>query len=372
MQPTEQAREDMILELCALAGDFPVSLLDCLSGSKEWSKQTVARLVQQDKLIRRYKHDNIKSLRLTKKGRDLLLRVNRERFCNLLEGAGATRIRQTDLPRRLRFHSMAAVFLMMLDTGVTVHRDEKADIFGKDYWERGPTSVLKQWSPPCFYISLEIKQQGYETLRIRNTRTAGVLFTEALSPYLVYNTCAAPIRWSSISEQKMSGIIEGTLRGWKLPVSDPAGLMFGDSMDTLFRLINSGGGIKRRSYYVDGTFPDFYFVPISEDGKLMLRLLCSEQARQRIAGRLSVGLTKPRYTKYVLDAVLDGKSVLFAWDLNMVRLKYFREGLQYEQDKGIVFCMDFQAPALKSLFGELAEIRVIGRDIFAKELRDGS
>jgi len=361
----------MILELCALSADLPASLLDMLAGSKRWTKDTVSQLVK-NKMIRRYRKDKIRSLRLTKKGRDILLRTNRERFCTLLEGAGETRFRKTDLPARTRMHRLAGVYLLMMEAGVAVHRDEKADIFGELPWDTDPTSVLERWSVPCFYSSVEIKAQGDDLIRIKGTRALGALFTEAPSPYLVYNTGSMPLKWSEKSEQKLSGVIQGTLNIWQLDGSEPHGIMVGNDMEVLLKLLTSDGGNRRHFYRVDGSYPVFHFIPLDQNGKLLLRLLCDETAKRRITKRLVEDFAPAEYHLFSCDALDGDRPVLFAWDLDMVKLRHCRDGIEQEGGWGLVICMDFQADFLRSYFGTLSEIRPLGDETFWKELFNGT
>ena len=51
--------------------------------------------------------------------------------------------------------------------------------------------------------------------------------------------------------------------------------------------------------------------------------------------------------------------VLFAYDLNMVNLRKFKNGLEMFEERGIVVCFEFQRKVLEEYFGELAEVVVI-------------
>lgn len=361
----------MILELCALSADVPASLLDKLEGSKRWTKDIVGQLVK-DKMIRRYQKDKIKSLRLTKKGRDILLEADRDRFCTLLDGAGAKRFRKTDLPVRIRQHRLAAVYLLMMRAGVAIHRDEKADIFGELPWDANPASVLKKWSVPCFYSSVEIKTHGEELNKIKGTRAMGALFTESPSPYLVYHTGSVPLKWSEKSEQRISGVVEGTLVNWKLRVSKPRGLMIGDDMAVLPKLLTSDGGHRNYYYKVDDAYTVFNFIPMDQHGNLLLRLLCNEDAKRRINERLMADFEPAEYHKFHCDALDGNLPVLFAWDMDMVKLRSYRNGLERNEARGMVLCMEFQADAMREYFGNLAEIRLLDTEEFRREMFYGT
>lgn len=361
----------MILELCALSADFPASLLDRLTGSSQWTQKTVCQLIKNNMIRRLYK-DKLRSLRLTSKGRKTMLEENRERYCMLLDGAGATRFRKADPVTRTRLHRMAGVYLLMLEAGVAVHRDEKADIFRDQHSDADPASVLERWSVPCFYSSVEVKTQGDDIIRIKGTRAVGALFTDAPSSYLVYNTGNLPMRWSEKAEQKLSGVIQGALNDWQIETSEISGIMAGNDMEVLLRLLTSDGGYNNKFYKVDNAYQIIHFVPIDQNGKLMLRLLCCESAKQRISERLMASFTPPGHYIFACDAKDNDRPVLFAWDLDMKKLIRFKQGLETEKENGLVVCMDFQAGILQKYFGNLAEIRPLDSELFKKELLNGS
>jgi hypothetical protein len=368
--PQTQARGDLILELCALSADVPVSLLSKLSGSERWTRDTVGQLVKA-KMIRRCNKDKIKSIRLTKKGKDILLEADRERFCNLLEGAGATRFRKTDLPFRARQHRLAGVYLLLMQANIAIHRDDKADIFGTLPWKTDTASVLAKWAVPSFYSSVEIKAQGKELIRIKGTRAMGALFTKSPSPFIVYHTGAMPLKWSEKSEHKLAGVVEGTLINWKLPSASPRGLMVGDSMEVLPKLLTSDGGFRHYYYKVDNAYGVFNFIPQGWGGRVMLTLLIHERLRQGFAGNLMSGFESADYHIFACDAMDGKRPVLFAWDLDMVKLWRFKNGVEETGEPGLVLCMDFQSGALRSYFGNLAEIRVFDWEPILKGVLDG-
>lgn len=349
----EEAREDVLLELIALCSDFPYTLLDWLPGSREWTGKIVRALIR-DKLIRRYKNNGVTSLRLTKKARTMLLSANYQRFHGLVDGAGELRARKTDVVSRRRTHTIAVVLLYMIIANVEVFKDNKPELFsGISY---GHSEQLKI---STFYTSIEVKSQGRDFIRINATRAVGVLFTPSWDTYLIYNTGAGLLKWSSKSEQKLSGIVEGLLAQRKVHLQEIKGIMFGDSMQTALELLNSTGGFKRQYYRVDDTFPALHYIPLNGQGQIVLRLLCEARIQKQLSTRLLHGMEQPAYPRYVCDAIHSGKVVLLAFDFDFVRLKHFKNGLELFNEQGIVFCFDFQAEVLKSYFGNLAEIRTL-------------
>jgi hypothetical protein len=301
----------------------------------------------------------------------MLLQADRERFGLLLEGAGLLRAQKSDLRSRMRQHKLAGVYLLLMQANIAIHRDEKADIFGILPWQTDTSSVLERWSVPCFYSSVEIKAQGKELIRIKGTRAMGALFTKSPAPFIVYHTGAMPLKWSEKSEHKLAGVVEGTLINWKLPSASPRGLMVGDNMEVLPKLLTSDGGFRHYYYKVDNAYEVFNFIPQGWGGRVMLTLLIHERLRQGFVGRLISGFDTAEYHIFACDAMDCKRPVLFAWDLDMVKLWRFKNGIEETGEPGLVLCMDFQAGALRSYFGDLAEIRVFDWEPILKGVLDG-
>ena len=350
MEEYWEAREDTLLNLAALCGDLPIKLLDLLSGSPEWTRKTASAL-RADKLLARHRKNGVPSLRLTKKGRELLLRASPERFSPIFTEAYLSRCRKSDPISVERLHRMAAVYLLLLRAGVHIYPDEKPAIC---------SSVSSVQLPyPVFYSSLEIKGQGIESTRIKATRAAGVLFTSAEESYLVYHTGSSPLKWSAKAEQKLIGAVNGIRIRLGLPPSECKGLMLGSSMDTALSLLQSEGGNRRQYFRLDGTFPVMRYAPCDENGIRLLRSFCRPHAHKEFIRGLSQGSEAASAFPFDCDGTQDGLPVLFACDLNLERIRRYKTGLELFGKRGAVYCFDFQARCLSAYFGVLAEICLI-------------
>ena len=354
-------REDAVLGLTALCGDLPANLLSLLPGSVEWTKRIVSALVK-DGLLKRHQKNNVSSLRLTKKGRELLSRVDPERFSPIFTEAYLSRCRKSSPTGVERIHRMAEIFLLMLRVGVSVYPDEKPGLFS----DNPTTGVVPVY--PSFYSSIEIKSKGGELTRIQATRAAGVLLAGPDDIYLVYHTGSAPLKWSSKAEQKMMGVIKGMLLGRGISVSEVKAIMIGADMGTASLLMRSEGGVRRQYFRPDGTFSALHYIPSNQSGIPMLRLFCKPDTREAIAARLRAGREAPFTPRYDCDAVEDGKAVLFAHEFDMERLRRYRNGLEMFGESGILHCFDFQAECLRERFAGLAEVRPIDSQTIWKEL----
>jgi hypothetical protein len=230
---------------------------------------------------------------------------------------------------------------------------------------------MVKWSTPCFYSSIELKSKGSELIRIQATRAVGALFCGNLDAYLVYNTGASVLKWSGKAEQKLMGVVEGVLASCNLETGAVGGIMFGTDMETMCKLMTSDGGYRRQYYKPDDTFPVFHYIPLSAHGKLMMSLLCSRDKRDELRRRLGTGL-QAAARRYPVDGLDGDTGVLFGWELDMAKLRRFKNGLEITGERGCVLCFDFQAEALRRYFDGVAEIESLDSAILMKELVNGN
>ena len=353
-----EVREDTLLGLTALCGDLPVKLLPLLPGSAEWTRKTVA-VLRADKLIRRHHKNGVSSLRLTKKGRELLIWAHPNRFQPVFTEAYLSRCRKSDPASVERIHRIAAVYLLMFRAGIRFYPDGKPPFYHMD--------TSNGFSEPTFYSSLEIKALGLESTRIKATRAAGLLMgTE--QPFLVYHTGAAPLKWSSKAEQKLTGAVKGILIGQGIAVPEIQGLMIGTDMDTALLLLQSEGGNRRQYFRLDGSFSAMHYLPCDGNGIQLLRLLCQPGLRKQIAGKLRSGYEKSMAFPFDNDASVAGNPVLFAHEFDLERLKRYKTGLELFGKQGIVVCFDFQADCLNEYLAGSAQLHPLDSAAIWKEV----
>lgn len=358
MAEVSEVREDTLLGLTALCGDLPTKLLTLLPGSTEWTRKTVLSL-RAGKLLMRHHKNGVSSLRLTKKGRELLIRADPERFRPVFTETYLSRCRKSDPVSVERLHRTAAAYLLMFRAGVRLYPDEKPP-----FYQLGNTP---DFSVPAFYSSLEIKTQGLESIRINAARAVGLLMGEEQTA-LVYHTGAAPLKWSSKAEQKLMGAVKGILMRQRVPVSEVEGLTIGTNMGTALNLLQSEGGNRRQYFRLDGTFPVMRYLPCNENGIRLLRLLCHPASSRRLIDKLQSRYDAPVAFPFDSDATIDGAPVLFAYDFDLERIKRFRTGLELFGKQGHAVCFDFQADCLERYLGKAARLHLLDPAAIWKEV----
>jgi len=179
-----------ILELIAVSGDLPCSLIDRFEYSQRNMYRIIGRLIDAG-LIKKYRKDKIASLRLTKKGEVYLQSSNMERFGEFEKSAD-----KSDKEKRLRLHRIASTYVAMRNAGIKFFNDEKPNVFTAD--EEHEYEITE----PVFYSSLDIKQCGLECVKVGYCRAVGVVLTKEDTGFVVYHSRNALMKWSSKSEQK--------------------------------------------------------------------------------------------------------------------------------------------------------------------------
>ena len=349
MAEISEVREDTLLGLTALCGDLPIKLLTLLPGSTEWTRKTVLSL-RAGKLLMRHHKNGVSSLRLTRKGRELLLRADPARFRPVFTETYLSRCRKSDPVSVERLHRTAAAYLLMFRAGVRLYPDEKPP-----FYQLGNTP---DFSVPAFYSSLEIKPQGLESTRIKAARAVGLLMGKERAA-LVYHTGATPLKWSSKAEQKLMGAVKGILIRQRIPLSEIEGLMIGANMETALSLLQSDGGNRRQYFWLDGAFPVMHYLPCDENGIRLLQLLCRPASHKRLAEVLRSRYEAPVAFPFDSDASLDGNPVLFACDFDLERIKRFKTGLELFGKQGHAVCFDFQADCLERYLGRTVQLHLL-------------
>jgi len=338
-----------LLSLIAISGDFPAEVLGSL-GSLSY-KQKLITALKQERMITVYNKDGLKSYRLTAKAKRELLSVNSSRFEFYLTGNAETNLYRGDVTRRLRLHRIAQVFVMMQKSGVRIYRDEKTPLFTRSVFSVESVGSVNTVTlkTPTFYDSREIKSIGLEAIKIKNSRSVGILITEKTA-YIVFNTLDTLLKWESRSEIKNLTVLTHYLRkalGSKAP-QEIKGLIIGSDMEIATQILKSTGGYKRRYLMLDETFYNLLYIPNTDDGLLALSVLASDKIQSELRSILSYGLQNGENSFADCDGIdSDGSPVLFSYDCDLQRLVRFNAAVSNRKTPGTVMCFEFQSEVLR-------------------------
>lgn len=362
--PGRNTQSYQLLELIAVCGEFPANLLYRLPGSPSY-KETVIWSLKKEKLLKTYYRDKLRGYRLGTRAKAALLAEFPERFSFYLTGNADTNMLKSEVPRRLRLHRIAEVYVLMRNAGISIFRDEKPQIFTP------APSLTFALESPSFYSSREIKELGIEAVKIRGSRMTGVLLAPS-SIFLVYNNGSGTAKWDYRSEQKAKVLLELVLcRGHLTPQytrTQAQGILLGTGMEPLYQILSSADSPTRCFFLLDGGYEHFYYLTNDHYGEVMIKLLCDEERMADLNRILSQGLKGREPGLPIENDALDekGNPVLFGYLPDIPRMNRFSSALQIQNRPGTIICFDFQEAVLSRLYGGYVSFQTISFEKFER------
>lgn len=363
--PPEDTLANLLLTLTALSGEFPTAQVSRLPSTGAYQEK-ILKSLKGEKLLRTYYRDGLRALRLTTMAKKLLVDKWPDRFLSYLSGSTETNVLKSEVPRRLRLHRMAEVLVTMLNADISVFPWEKPAVFSPT-----PLSAAPCIDRPAYYSSREVKGLGAQAVKIRGSRSTGLLLTDG-AIFTIYNTGPFAIKWEYKAEMRLKAMLQTELCQRRLPGQYQnavlSAIVFGQDMERMIPLMNDGGG--QRDYFVlDGNYQHFYYLTSDHHGELVLRLLCDAEQRTVLDDILSQDLATCRPDWIVENDAMDGDSpVLFAYTCDMPRIKRFDTALELHGKTGTLFCFDFQEKAMRQICGSGVDIQCIDFDVYERSV----
>lgn len=348
-----------LLSLIAISGECSKDVYPFLYLTDSYNEKLMTRL-KSDGLIKIHYKDKLRGIRLTRRGKDLLLSLSPERFSNNLTDNSETNRPRSDLPRRLRLQQASIAYAMLQCAGIPVYPEEKPALFS------GNPQDSAKFALPLFYTAREWKELGAETIKINNSRSLGILLCED-ALYVLYFTGDHPIKWEYRTELRLKAFLNYHLKqdifaglcqkNTDYPIK---AIFLGSPMDSARILMESNGGFQKSYFYLDGSFDFMHFLPVSMEGITMLKLL-SNHALQSALDTLLLSDLAPANPDLGLthDAVKGVSPVLLSYNFDMLRISRFKTALSFHGITGHLICFDFQKEVLQSYFGNLATLETI-------------
>lgn len=109
---------------------------------------------------------NSQSYRLNRRGKELLLQIDKERFGFFLEDGADAAMCRSKLVQRERQHRISELLAMMESSGVAVFRDRKEKVFEYSREKNGEITQA------AFFVPKEVKVQSELTRKIINSKRA--------------------------------------------------------------------------------------------------------------------------------------------------------------------------------------------------------
>ena len=189
----------------------------------------------------------------------------------------------------------------------------------------------------------------------------GVLFTEqAIFP--IYNMASTFPRWAYNAEIRLKAVLQTEFcRNTQFTIS---GIVFGSSPMQIPAILND---MTQNHFLLDGSYPHFYFLTLDHFGEVSAFQLCQPDIQEHLNDILSENLLLPSPTLPIEHDALeqDGSPVLFSYLCDLPRLYRFRCALTLRGRTGSILCFDYQAEALRAVFG--AQVNITSIDFAAYE-----
>jgi len=393
-----ETKEGLLLGVIGFCGEVRSrNVKDIVSGS--YGRELVSKL-RREGLIKDWGSGDLKTIRLTEKGKDVLLERNPCREF--------PRIRSEVIKRKADL-SISEVLIMMMRAGVSIYPEEKPDIFGHgpppladgsvpsqtglgSVNQNGvvsPTNVassLKTIPAPLFYTSKEYKQgawrgmdeHGKSQTSISSSCRGLMLIQEMV--YAVYNTSDSEVGWDVKTELHIKAEIQNNLCRVLLPqlyhrltTEGIHGIMLGRSMESLERYLVDMRKGESATKFLTGTYNPFYYVAKDKCGVVQMRLLTRPDRYLFLLDGVKAKY-EPVGNRYSMECdalTKEGAPVLFSMLLSIPQLIRFKEGLEYTGKKGLVWCIEEQREMLSRYFGGLAEVKGIERRKIVENFLDG-
>lgn len=348
-----------LLSLIAISGECSKDVYPFLYLTDSYNEKLMTRL-KSDGLIKIHYKDKLRGIRLTRRGKALLLSLSTELFSYYLTDNSETNRPRSDLPRRLRLQQASIAYAMLQCAGIPVYPEEKPALFS------GNPQDSAKFALPLFYTAREWKELGAETIKINNSRSLGILLCED-ALYVLYFTGDHPIKWEYRTELRLKAFLNYHLKqdifaglcqeNTDYPVK---ALFLGSPLESAKTLMESNGGYQKSYFYLDGSFDYMHFLPVSMEGITLLKLLCSPALQSTLDSLLRSDLEPANPDLGLIhDAIKGTTPVLLSYNFDMLRLSRFKTALSFHGITGHLICFDFQKDTLHSYFGNLATIETI-------------
>lgn len=178
------------------------------------------------------------------------------------------------------------------------------------------------------------------------------------------------MKWAKKTERTMRSRLEAVFRnkGYHAPAD---AVMFGNRIDMLLRLLESDGGIKGNLFALDDIYERIYFIPLIKEAQIQVRLIMNPEEDRRLRDFLCTALWKVNGADGSLDDGVDydGNPVYFCYDLELWRLNRVRGKIEREE-RGIIYCFDYQEKAMASYMGGEAVVKGIVKEKAVRYLED--
>lgn len=220
-----------------------------------------------------------------------------------------------------------------------------------------------------FYSSRCLKNVGQlEQNKTMFTRMAGAIFSNQKC-FAVYNTRNSSMKWNGMGEFKALHSLIEIARMNADVTSVNSAILFGQSDKTALETLKENEAGTRHEFRFDKIYQYVHFVPLSDNGIRLLKLICHPTVKEKLLDLLfeSDTISNGRGI-FEYDAYVYGKYILSHLDGDIARLIRFKEALLFNKYESEVLCFDFQKDYVNAFLEGLAKVRTIEMGLIEDEL----
>ena len=341
-----------IMTLICMCGECSEKALSILIPHDGNRNKLITSLVTK-KLITRYQKKDLLGFRLTGKSKKMILQTEPERFGFFLENGADYSMRRASISYRIRQHRISETLAMMERAGIEIYRNNKNNIFEIDLEQ------TEKIVSSAFYLSKEVKTQQSLTQKIINSKMTGLWLAEDTA-WLCYQSTKESLWPFTNIEHRTETLIRSILQTAGLNISQSNALLFGDTMEQA--KIHLENGLMRK-YILDSHFDRFCFVPMDENGIMLLQLLNNKDLYDYLLSVLAEDLYQDINSYVTQDGFdSDGLPNLICIDCDLKRIITFNTQLYHSRKSGIIICFDFQRNAIKEYCVDNISFLVVDSD----------
>ena len=370
----EQSHALMLLQLLNVAGEFPASSLSML-GSERTLRELVLRMSRKQEvrigwnghaydaqlLCVSGKRGAYRTIRLHRSALPLLNELHPDALSHYLHAFRnhAFTGKRGDIERN---HRVAEAIAMMLVSGIEARPYALAALAASGRQITIPDT-------PSFYPAKTVKQQGSDAMNKTGfTRMAGMLMAPGLG-YVVYNTRSNAMKWHGDGERKAMQQCEEVARR-NAGVRDlRSAILLGHTGSAALTTLQAAAQ-RDGSAAFERIYEAIHFVPMQEEGRRMLSLLCIPELQAKLAAVLFPARMRiAGYADCDCDAMDNDKYILSHLDGDLARLlRFCRAAKEDAAHSYEVLAFPFQAEYVRAVAG-VASLRCVALDKVTSALK---
>ena len=371
MHPGSQAGS--LAAILSVVGEYPYSSLHLL-GNERYFRKLVHKLTEKNELYNSECGERLycKCFNLSGKGAGKTIRFYKDAIPILkwispdalpsYMNASKNHKFSGDVWHIERNHRIAEVVAMCMRSGIEYRPYVLPELQDSEI-----LSVIPKQN--VFYPSRRLKEvRPVDQNKTMFTRMAGAIFSHQKC-FAVYNTRNSSMRWNGMGEFKALHSLSEIARMNADVTSINSAILFGQSDKTALGTLKAAEEIGRHEFRFDKIYQYVHFVPLSDNGIRLLRLICHPKVKEKLLDLLfeSDTISNGRGI-FEYDAYVYGKYILSHLDGDIIRLIRFKEALLFNHYEGEVLCFDFQKDYVNAFLEGLAKVRTIEMGLIEEEL----